>query len=222
MVGNTALANELRDRVAHQIYRPAFVATDAQLADVLTKGLRGDAHRAFLHAVLSPSAQPRPKACMARMRLRPLRHRLAPVVTIQRFVRGYLGRRDARFARLLLLPPFDPHVMPGNLQYIVNGLHAAGLLRLAFKLLALVSAGHIVMSPPAAAQHMFASTAVAHVFAGAVTTRSGAAMQRIVRQAIVHRSAATTIQAAVRGWLARCLRKRLLVLYSWDTVWFHP
>jgi hypothetical protein len=103
--------------------------------------------------------------------------------------------------------------MPGNLHSIVNSLHAAGLLRLALKLLALVSAGHIVMSPPAAGQHMFAANAVAHVFAGAAVTRSATAMRRIVRQALANRTAATNIQAAVRGWLARCLRKCLLVLY---------
>ena len=31
---------ELRDRVARQIYAPQFVDTDAQWADILTKGLR--------------------------------------------------------------------------------------------------------------------------------------------------------------------------------------
>ena len=51
-------AHELRDRVARRVLRPVYVPTDQQLADVLTKGLREDAHRVLLDSLLFDGAVP--------------------------------------------------------------------------------------------------------------------------------------------------------------------
>ena len=52
-------AFELRDRVARRVFRPEYVPTDAQLADILTKGLREDGHRLLLDQLLHvPPAVP--------------------------------------------------------------------------------------------------------------------------------------------------------------------
>ena len=45
-------AYELRDRVARRVYNPVYVPTAEQLADILTKGLREDLHRALLDRLL--------------------------------------------------------------------------------------------------------------------------------------------------------------------------
>ena len=45
-------ANELRDRVARDIFRPEFVEGSAQLADLMTKGLGPASHRVQLARVL--------------------------------------------------------------------------------------------------------------------------------------------------------------------------
>ena len=46
-------AYEVRDRVLRRIYRPEYVDTALQLADVLTKGLRVEPHERFLNALLA-------------------------------------------------------------------------------------------------------------------------------------------------------------------------
>ena len=45
-------AYELRDRVLRRVFVPTYVETAAQLADVLTKGLRSASHLRFLAALL--------------------------------------------------------------------------------------------------------------------------------------------------------------------------
>ena len=42
----------MRDRVAHRVLRPVYVPTDEQLADILAKGLRADAHARLLARLL--------------------------------------------------------------------------------------------------------------------------------------------------------------------------
>ena len=54
--------HELRDRVARMIYRPMFVETAAQLADVLTKGLRVAQHRTLLGRLLTDTSFDPPAA----------------------------------------------------------------------------------------------------------------------------------------------------------------
>ena len=50
-------AYELRDRVLRRIFVPTYVETAAQLADVLTKGLRPASHLRFLAALLPDCAR---------------------------------------------------------------------------------------------------------------------------------------------------------------------
>jgi len=55
-------AYELRDRVQRRFFAPCYVSTGEQLADILTKGLRADAHVRFMDKILVSGLSSAPEA----------------------------------------------------------------------------------------------------------------------------------------------------------------